>query len=336
MSATEEFTLKARGEGDLKHRYRPQRLDEFAPTAAITRLRRMAKDPKSQVYLFEGPSGTGKTTAARIIARANICELKDDKPCLKCHSCMTMESSGDFVELNIADLRKIDDIREIIDSMRYRPMHLRRKVYIFDEVHQLTTESQQVLLKTFEEPNPRLLIFMCTTQTKGLDKALLDRAEKVTFKPLNAELAAQIVGQVSAASGHTIAPDLVAQLHERCDGSARALLNNVEALFDGGFEPEASADEEAGADVSDLAKALMSGSWTATSSVLKRPAFKAKPEGMRIAVESYLRAIVLNKPNIDAKAVAALTVMVGTLSTEPGVSQFNRLVYKCVKACQNA
>jgi DNA polymerase III delta prime subunit len=278
---------------------------------------------------------THNTSAARIIARASICEAQDDKPCMTCGPCRNMENSVDFIELNIADLRKIDDIREIIEGMRFMPMTLNRKIYIFDEVHQLTDSSQQVLLKTFEEPNPGLLIFMCTTQTKGLDKALLDRAEKVSFKSLTPEAAIEIVDQVVKAAGREVSKEIRGQLIDNCDGSARALLNNVQAYLDGGFDPETIVEEDGGADVKELALALVAGDWPKTADILKRPAVKAKPEGIRIAVESFVRAMVLNSNTINVRAVAALTTLVGTVSTEPGVSQYNRFVFKCVKACQS-
>jgi DNA polymerase III gamma/tau subunit len=219
--------------------------------------------------------------------------------------------------------------------MRFMPMQLKRKIYIFDEVHQLTQDSQQVLLKTFEEPNEGLLIFMCTTQTNGLDKALLDRAEKVSFKSLSDEAAILIVDQVVKAAGREVSKEIRGQLIDGCDGSARALLNNVQAYLDGGFDPVTVTEEEGGADVKELALALVAGDWGKTADILKRPAVKAKPEGIRIAVESFVRAMVLNSNTINVRAVAALTTLVGTVSTEPGISQYNRFVFKCVKACQN-
>lgn len=201
--------------------------------------------------------------------------------------------------------------------------------------HQLTPDAQQVLLKTFEEPPSGLLIFMCTTNTKGLDKTLLDRAEKVSFKPLSDEVANEIVAQVMKDAGKTVSQQDVAKLIAHCDGSARALLNNAQAFLDGGFDPETAVEDESGPDVKDLATALLDANWAKTAEVLKRPSIKSKPEGTRIGVENYLRAVLLGSSSINTRAVAALTTIVGTVSTEPGISQYNRFVFKCVKACQN-
>ena len=337
MEGGRTFTLKSRGDGDLKTRYRPQRLEEMAPTFSVPRLQSIAENPKARVYLFEGPSGSGKTSCARIVARASVCESRTDQPCLKCQPCKAMEASADFMELNIADLRKIDDIRDIIAGMRFKPMQLSRKIYILDEVHQLTPDAQQVLLKTFEEPQPGLLIIMCTTQTKGLDKALIHRAERVTFKELDKASADQIIDQMLKTTGREtgINRTIRSQLYECADGSVRALLNNIQAFLDGGFDPVSAADDEAGPDVLDLAKALLSANWPAAAEVLKRSTVKTKAETVRIGVENYIRGVVLNSVAIDLKAVHVLNCLVGTVSVEPGISQYNRFVFKCVKACQS-
>lgn len=308
----------------------------MAPTFSVPRLQSIAENPKSRVYLFEGPSGSGKTSCARIVARASVCEAGTNQPCLKCRPCKEMEASADFLELNIADLRKIDDIRDIIAGMRFKPMSLSRKIYILDEVHQLTPDAQQVLLKTFEEPQPGLLIIMCTTQTKGLDKALIHRAERVAFKALDKASANQIIDQMLNATGRETGIDqtIRSELYESSEGSVRALLNNIQAFLDGGFDPVSAADEAANPDVLDLAKALLSGNWSATAEILKRPSIKTKAEATRIGVENYVRGAVLGSPYIDLKSVHVLNCLVGTVSVEPGISQYNRFVFKCVKACQ--
>lgn len=162
------FQLTARGEGDLKTRYRPQRLDEIARTFAITKAKKIitGASDSSRVFLFEGITGSGKTTLARVIARAVVCEAEvlDNRPCLTCSSCKCMEHSTDFTEINVADFRKIDDVRDIIADMVYMPRDFPRRIYIFDEVHQLTDASQELLNKVLEEPMPRTLIFLCTTK----------------------------------------------------------------------------------------------------------------------------------------------------------------------------
>ena len=140
-----DFRIKSRGNGDLKTRYRPQTLNEVVPTVTTTRLKKILTDPNaSQVFRFEGLTGAGKTTCARILARASVCSSDEDKPCLECDNCRQLETCGDFYEVNIADQRGIDDMRALIDGMRAFPFYLTRKIYVLDEVHQLSDRKSVV------------------------------------------------------------------------------------------------------------------------------------------------------------------------------------------------
>lgn len=333
------FKLISRGDGDLKARYRPQTLGELVPTCSSRQIKAILKgDNPSRVYLLEGASGTGKTTCARIIARAAVCQSDGPKPCLTCVTCRKLETSVDFVEINIANFRKIDDIRENVDTMRYHPMELSKKIYIFDEVHQLTNASQQLLLKVLEEPPEHLLIFLCTTEKKGLNKALVDRATSVKFKSVAKKQSLEVISQLIELEGIDIPERVREDLHKRSEGSVRALLNGVQLFADGGVELLDAEEQEASGDIRSLAKALMDKKWGDAIDVLKDDSVKRSPESTRIGVTSYLRAVCLNKSNIASviKAGSALSHLVGAPTEDTPVCQYNELVMRCLKACKTS
>lgn len=328
------FKLVSRGEGDLKTRYRPQTLAEVVPTCSIKRLKAAVNDPNSsRVFLFEGESGTGKTTCARILARTAICEAEKDRPCLECGRCKNLTRSMDFSELNIADLRKIDDIRDIVEGMRYLPMELGKKVYILDEVHQLTPASQQLLLKVLEEPPKEALIFLCTTEKKGLKRTLLDRATTIPFKRISKSQTANVVKQILGAEGREVPDeDTLASFHTRSDGSVRALLNRLQEFLEGDYDAEAE-DVETPGDIRELAKALMDRRWADVANILKQDYIKKSPESARIAVTCYLRAVCLNKSTArdTVPAARALDALTGALTEEASAGQYNELVVRCIR-----
>lgn len=328
------FRLVARGSGDLKTRYRPQRFAEIAPSFAVEWLKGAANNANtSNVLLFVGQSGVGKTTAARVLARSSVCKSPaDGEPCLKCSACHQMEKSPDYHEINIADFRKIDDVREFVQGFQYRPMYLARKVYILDECHQLTQDAQQVLLKHLEEAPDHLLIVLCTTETRGLKRTLLSRCAEIQFRPADRSTLGSIAVQILEDTGFAASETALEDVYQRANGSIREFLNHLDALIAGAYAP-ALPEDEATDDVRDLAAALMARNWSLVRGVLARETVKQAPESIRLMTMCYLRGMVLRQPKLDFSAAVPMGQLGGSLVMEPKAEQYNLLVLRCMRAC---
>jgi DNA polymerase-3 subunit gamma/tau len=336
------FTLVARGsDSPFRNKYRPQKLTELVPTCSVELLQNQIDNPSaSQVYLFEGATGTGKTTCARILAKASVCIAENslDKPCLKCSNCTSFETSFDKIELNTANQNKIDDIRKLIEDLRYHPSVYPKKIYILDEVQRLTDGSQQILLTVLEEPHPYLLVFLCTTDIKNINKALVDRACRITFKNLTTVQASAVIKQISTREMlEPINDDLAESLFYQSNGSVRALLNALEIYKNskGKFEVDNWVSDEVSPDVKLLFRSISNGDWTKLSKQLKNPKIKKEAESLRLGLENYIRAIMLNKETINEAAIYAnaFKVISGSLMNEINISQYNNFVFKCLRAC---
>jgi len=169
-------------------KYRPQSLDDLVGQQSVKQiiLGAFKGNRLSHAYLFVGPKGTGKTSTARILAKMVNCSAEQNKvPCNKCTQCISITdgSNLDLIEIDAASNRGIEDIRSLREKIKLAPSAARKKVYIIDEVHMLTQEAFNALLKTLEEPPSHALFILATTDVQKLPQTILSRVQRLDFKP---------------------------------------------------------------------------------------------------------------------------------------------------------
>src|SRR5256886_11783491 len=174
----------------LARKWRPQSFEDIAGQGHISRTLQNAirTNRIAHAYLFTGVRGVGKTTAARILAKALNCERgPTPEPCNQCSHCeeITNGNSIDVLEIDGASNRGIDEIRQIIENVRYQPAKCRFKIYIIDEVHQVTKDAFNALLKTLEEPPPSVKFILATTEPHRLPETILSRCQRFDFRRIS-------------------------------------------------------------------------------------------------------------------------------------------------------
>lgn len=171
----------------LYREWRPQLFRDIVGQEHVTRTLQNAlrQHRFAHAYLFNGPRGTGKTSAARILAKAINCERGPaEEPCNECHACLgiTKGTIMDVMEIDAASNRGVDEIRDLRDKVKFAPTEVRYKVYIIDEVHMLTTEAFNALLKTLEEPPPHVMFVLATTEPHKLPATIISRCQRFDFR----------------------------------------------------------------------------------------------------------------------------------------------------------
>jgi DNA polymerase-3 subunit gamma/tau len=220
----------------VARRYRPQRFADLIGQEHVARGLAGAIDSGriGHAYLFTGARGVGKTSAARIYAKALECTNRESgEPCNLCERCQAIAAGHDVdvIEIDAASNRGIDEIRQLRQNVAVRPANGNYKTYIIDEVHMLTREAFNALLKTLEEPPPHVKFVLCTTEPEKLPITILSRCQRFDFQSVNTPAIAQRLGQIVESEGLTVAPAALELIARRAAGSMRDSQSLLEQLF---------------------------------------------------------------------------------------------------------
>ena len=313
----------------LYRRWRAQRFSEIVGQAAVVETLRNAvrTDRVSHAILFVGPRGTGKTSLARILAKAlNCTNLQDGDPCDTCEACVAIREGRamDLIEIDAASNRGIDAIRDLRDRIHYAPTDLRRKVYILDEAHQITKDAWNALLKSLEEPPDFVAFMFASTHPQDFPPAILSRLQRYDVRRLTVEEIEGKLARILAAEAVEAEPGavrLIARLAAGGMRDAESMLDQVLANGAGRIDESAVRDLLGLADtevVVRLIDALVGGDAAAGLDVLSQLDDRGRDVGVVLEqlVEQIRAELAASlAPDGDRRRGAALAVLARRLAS---------------------
>ncbi|HOW27637.1 MAG TPA: DNA polymerase III subunit gamma/tau [Elusimicrobiota bacterium] len=232
----------------LARKYRPQTFDELVGQqhVTVTLTNALQAGRIAHGYIFSGPRGCGKTTTARLLAKALNCQKGPTvTPCGKCPSCVEIASGvspDDVLEIDGASNRGIDDIRNLRDTVKYTPARSRYRIYIIDEAHQITGPAFNALLKTLEEPPSHAVFMMATTEMHKIPSTILSRCQRFQLRPLSAEEIYQQLEKIIKKEKLSVEADALVEVTRSAQGSLRDALSLLDQAV--AFSPEKVKEED--------------------------------------------------------------------------------------------
>lgn len=233
----------------LYRKYRPENFDQVIGQDQVVRvLRNAVKDNLvSHAYLFSGPRGTGKTSVARILAKAVNCEKRTGyNPCGKCSSCISAREGKtiDLFEIDAASNRGIDEIRDLREKIKFAPAENKYKVFIIDEVHMLTKEAFNALLKTLEEPPAHAIFVLATTEIHKVPNTIISRCQRHDFRRIKrSEIVSQLI-QISKKENISVSDEALEMIAEASEGGLRDAISLLDQISSVGLKEIEGRDVE--------------------------------------------------------------------------------------------